>query len=488
MRALIYCRASADPTGRSFSVESQETEDRAWCQREGWEVAGVIVDNDRSASRWAAKEREGYEKVAPALAGTTHGVIHVLVCWESSRANRDLEFYVGLRNLCAEYGVLYAYKGRVYDMASGDDRFSTGMDALVDEREAERARDRTLRGHRLSVTNGTPRGFTPYGYRRVYDPNTGRLQAQVIDPPTAAIIKEITACILRGDTLYAICKDLNGRGVLSPRARHAELVGREASDAAHWTSSIIRNLLARRSLIGIRTHKGQAQRAATWDPILSPADWEKVQAILADPTRARQNGGVAVRYLLSGIAECGVCGAWLRPFTNRGRATYRCDGKSPTSPRGHVTRMREPLDAFVVAYVCALLADPQLAVKMSQRTEGAQSRSSAVAREIADLQVELAQYVKSAAQRRGLAAQAFAQVADDLAAQIEAKERELELVAGIPAVVPEMAGPDAPAKFSAAGLVVQRKVVRALVRVVVHRTTVPGSRTFDASTIQMVGR
>lgn len=492
LRALIYNRASADATGRAFSVDSQDRENHAWCDREDWEVAGTITDNDRSASRWASREREGYTIVRRALAGETHGRVDVLVCWESSRANRDLEFYVELRNLCAETGVLYAYKGRVYDLSTGDDRFATGLDALVDEREAERARERTQRSHRNSVEAGTPRGFAPYGYARTYDAHSGRLLDQIPDPETSAVVQGIVERIIDGDTLYSISQGLNRDGVLTPRARHAQLLGRRVNPDALWTSSIIRNLLHKQSLMGIRTYQGQAQRQGTWDPIVSAADWAQVQAILADPHRARHNGGVKVRYLLSGIAECGVCHAWLRPFTNRGRPTYRCEGASPTSPRGHVSRLRPPLDAYVTQYVCNRLADPALLEAMATRREGAAQRSAEIVREIADLQAELAQYVRSAGQRKGLAAQAFTAVADDLAAQIEARQQELTLAAEVPAVVLELAGPDAPQRWasldrdSERGLHRQRQIVRALVRVVVHRSGARGQRQFDASSVELI--
>ncbi|HVL85053.1 MAG TPA: recombinase family protein, partial [Pseudonocardia sp.] len=59
-RAIIYTRVSSDPSGRRVSVASQEAENRAFCQRQGWTVVDVVTDNDRSASRFAVQQREGY--------------------------------------------------------------------------------------------------------------------------------------------------------------------------------------------------------------------------------------------------------------------------------------------------------------------------------------------------------------------------------------------------------------------------------------------
>jgi hypothetical protein len=57
-RALIYTRVSKDKR-QGRSVEEQETECRRVCEHEGWTIADVLSDNDRSASRYATKTRTG---------------------------------------------------------------------------------------------------------------------------------------------------------------------------------------------------------------------------------------------------------------------------------------------------------------------------------------------------------------------------------------------------------------------------------------------
>src|SRR5688572_5231111 len=98
LRALIYNRVSSDPSGRGLSVASQETENRAYCQREGWRVVAAVTDNDLSASAWATKSRPGFTEVQRRIVA---GDVDVLVCWEASRAYRDLAAYTLLRELCA---------------------------------------------------------------------------------------------------------------------------------------------------------------------------------------------------------------------------------------------------------------------------------------------------------------------------------------------------------------------------------------------------
>lgn len=484
LRALIYNRASADPSGQGLSVTAQERDNRARCEREGWVVVGVITDNDRSASRFAKKVREGYEQLKQATAGDVFGRVDVVVAVESARLNREVDEWTLLRKLCSEHGVLIATGSRIADMTRHEDRFVSGIDALVDERYAEEARERTERGHRTSVRNGTPRGFPGFGYRYVRDLHTGRLIGQERDPDSAPVVEELVARILAGDSLYRIAQSLNERGVPTPMQRIDRWKGR-AVQRPGWSTTMIRHLLTKQSLMGIRTWHGQAMRAGTWDPIVAPDDWRKVQAVLDQ--RRTTGHDTHARTLLSGIAKCGVCGAWMRPLLNRGRNTYVCSGLTHTAPKGHVSRGREQLDAVVTRRVVARLSDPALLEDAARRRSGGAEEASAAAREVADLEAELAQYVFSAASRTGVARAAFEKVVDELAAQIERKQAELVQQADLPRVVLDAAGPDATAVWNAhdGDLEWQRQVVRSLVSVTVHPIRRRGVRAFEVDTIEI---
>jgi site-specific DNA recombinase len=179
LRAAIYTRVSSDRDGRGRSVGQQESACRADCERQGWTVVEVLTDNDRSASRWSRKDRPAYDQLAEILIA---GRADVLVTWEASRAQRDLTAYATLRELCAHHGVKWSYSGRLYDLTDSDDRFSTGIDALVSEREADLTRARILRDVEERAIAGMPHGQLHDGYRIEYDPNTGKPLSRVLDP------------------------------------------------------------------------------------------------------------------------------------------------------------------------------------------------------------------------------------------------------------------------------------------------------------------
>jgi site-specific DNA recombinase len=160
MRAALYCRVSSDPRGTGRSVSEQETECRAVCEREGWEIATVFTDNDRSASRYATKGRPAYEELSRFVAA---GKADVLVTWEASRFQRDLDAYVKLRELCRGLNVLWSYSGRTFDLSRTDDRLTTGLDALLAERESDQTRERVMRAVRANAVAGRPHGKLLYG-------------------------------------------------------------------------------------------------------------------------------------------------------------------------------------------------------------------------------------------------------------------------------------------------------------------------------------
>ncbi len=80
-------------------------------------------------------------------------------------------------------------------------------------------------------------------------------------------------------------------------------------------------------------------------------------AILSDPNRRTSPASSAIKYLLSGIARCGVCGGPMRVLVvgkdGRKQDTYVCkDG-------AHVRRVRQPVEELVTETVLERLSpDP----------------------------------------------------------------------------------------------------------------------------------
>ncbi|MBD8056873.1 recombinase family protein [Rhodococcus ruber] len=337
MRAVIYCRVSSDTSGRGRSVQEQELECRRVCERNGWTVAEVLIDNDMGASRWSKGDnRPAYQRLPDVLQPGD-----VLVYWEPSRTGRDLRTYVDLRDLCADRGVLWSYSGHLLDPSKGEDRFRTGLDALLAEKEAEQVRERVLRAHRANVDAGKAHGRIPYGYKAVRDIDTGKIIDRIPHPEQAPIVQEIVKRMLDGESLWAITRDLNNRGV-------------PTATGGKWRASIVTLMLKRPTYIGMRTHKGKITGKGNWEGIIDPEDFERVQVIISDPRR-RTNPGPEPKHLLSGIAVCGICGAKMHRLKNNGYPAYACSSKN-----GCVYRSVSFADEVVTEIVLERLNNPAM--------------------------------------------------------------------------------------------------------------------------------
>ncbi|NKY18159.1 recombinase family protein [Tsukamurella spumae] len=352
-RAVIYARVSSDRAG-GRSVEEQVSECRTECERHAWPVADVLVDNDVSASRYATKDRPEYARLQALLQPGD-----VLVMWEASRAQRDLKRYVELRDLCARRGVRWSYSGRLYDLSDGDDRFSTGLDALLAEKEAEQTRTRILRAHRANLADGKPHGRVPYGYRIIRDPETGKPVRREPHPGQAPLIAEAARRVLAGQSFASVVRWIA-----------------EQDNSLRWDAAKLRRLLINPTLAGFRVHtevkdgvRGprMIHGRGTWEPILTEDQHNDLVALFA----ARQSGprGVPVKYLVSGIAECGVCGekVW------RGRGGTKKDGSRyevyTCRPGRHAARRLDLVDEAVHEVVEQILTSPAVLAALAETPE-----------------------------------------------------------------------------------------------------------------------
>ena len=444
MRAIIYCRVSSDPKQRGKSVTEQESDCRAIASANGWDVAHVLVDNDRGASRYSTGTRPAYAQLADTLQPGD-----VLVTWEASRAQRDLAAYLDLRELCAQRNVLWCYSGKIHDLSTGDDRFTTGLDALLAEKEVEQSRERILRAVRANVAAGKPHGKLPYGYMIQRDPDTGESLGRIPHPDTAPIVRELVRRVLAGDSLYSLAKDLNARGVPAPRPRRD-------GTPAQWIPVTLRKIIESPTYAGLRVHRGHVVGTGTWEPLITVDEHERLKALLADPARRTQRGSEP-RWLLSGVAICGECEGRITRLNNRGYESYVCrDG-------AHVARKICDVDAYVVELVIRRLESQDLVTEL-----GAEDGEYAAAVEAARaLRQRLDAFADSAADGE-LSPAALARVEAKLLPQIERADARVRRLVRSP-IVAQAAGADARARWEVMSVRDRRDLVRALVEVRICR-------------------
>lgn len=457
--AVIYARVSSDPRGRGRSVADQEAECRAVCDRESWSVARVFVDNDRSASRYSTKARPEFDRLVHHLRS---GKTDVLVTWEASRLQRDLAVYVELRELCRERGVLWSYSGRTYDLSRTDDRLSTGLDALLSERESDMTRERVLRAVRSRAVRGRPHGRLTYGLRRLYDPETGDYRESVPDPEIAPIVVEVFSRVARGDSPTGVARDLTRRGVPTPRT------------SAVWRGSTIRNLIVNRAYLGERRMNGEMVAANAWPSLVDTRTWRTANARLSDPTRPGRRDST-VRALLSGVATCGICNGKLYATNRLGPyPTYSCHD------RRCLGRSMRCLDDYVTGFVITLVDSDD---RIRDQSEDAVEQDTLTV-ELDELRNRLGGFVEAAAAGE-ISPASLAGIEEKLLPKIADVEQTL-VRARHSNDLPDLGGKTLAEVWETLDLAQQRDIIRATVDVVV--LPVGAGKRFDPAGVRTTPR
>lgn len=322
LNAAVYVRISSDPTGRRAGVERQEADCRAYCEAQGWTVARVYVDNDVSAS--SGKQRPAY---AAMLEDARAGRIGAVVAYHLDRLHRrpvELEDFIALAE--ARGLALKTLHGDV-DLSTSSGRLHARIMGSVARHEAERISERTARRHADIAREGKLSGG---GHRAFGYDDDGMTTRE----DEAALVREAASRLLAGGSLRSVVRDWNARGVATVRG-------------GKWSSTVLRQMLGRPRLAGLRSHKGVTY-PGTWPAILDQDTHEALSALLG------RNGGTIGRppvHLLSGIATCGLCrGAMYGK-------TYRSD--RPTAYTclscGKIRVAAAPVESIVAEYVLDVL-------------------------------------------------------------------------------------------------------------------------------------
>jgi DNA invertase Pin-like site-specific DNA recombinase len=350
--AVIYCRASKDRTGAGLSVAGQESDCRDFATAHNLTVRAVYADNDITAS--GKKIRPAYRQM---LADLAEHPGNTVIVWHTDRLHRhlaELEEYIALAE---DNGmVTRAVRAGDLDLATPSGRMVARMLGVVARHELEHMSERRKAGKARAAAAGRWKGGRrPLGYAR---------DGVTVVPDEAAAIVRASADILAGVSLHAVTRSWNARGVLTTTGNR-------------WTPREVSRVLRRPRNAGLMEHQGKVLGTAEWPPIVDEETWRGVCAILSDPAR-KTTPGPERRWLLSGIAECSVCGDGTAVIASKMgghgrpmRPVYRC--RSRQDGRKHIARDVAALDAYVTELALERLRLPDLA----QAVRPARSRNGA---------------------------------------------------------------------------------------------------------------
>lgn len=342
----------------------------------GWTVHRFIIENDlmparngkvRMASAFKRKKiktpsgryelrvvRPGFREV---LDDITTGRVNALLAEDLDRIVRDPRDLEDLLDACEQTGASARSVSGSLTITNGGTEAERSMArvlvAMANKSSADTAR-RVSAGRERHWGESYQGGVRPFGYVAAADTKAHRRNL-IIVPDEAAVIRRAAADILdRGYSLKAVLRWIRDEGV-------------QTSNGGQWNGRTLKQVLTKPAVAGLAAYRGQV-KPAPWPAILERDVWERLRERLASNEAP---GGASTsnepRYLLTGIARCGVCddgttvksnGSGTLRVRPAGRQAGRLTGQQGyecSTKAGHLHRNMARVDAVIEAAVIGYL-------------------------------------------------------------------------------------------------------------------------------------
>jgi DNA invertase Pin-like site-specific DNA recombinase len=449
MRAFVYLRQSLDRAGTGAAVDRQREDCLKLCAERGWEVARTFIDNDVSAS--SRKPRPEYVKMLGALQA---GEAEVLVAWHVDRLTRKITDLEHLIELSQATGLRIATVTGDLDLSTDSGRLVGRILASVARGEVERKGARQKRAQQQAAQQGRPAGGRrAFGYAS---------DGMTVVDTEAQHVRKAYVELLTGSSLNSIARRWNELGLTTTMG-------------GPWRGDNVRAMLQNPRYAGIRTYRGQEVGPAVWPSLVDEDTFRATEALLSMPER-RTTTNTARKYLLPGLALCGVCGATMTTgHTQHGKRIYRCRAAA------HISRKAEPVDELVQAVTVARLSRPDALDLLAEDTttpaaQAAQARAQAIRERLDDLAQGLEEGILTlAAVRRS---------SERLQAELAKVEAELHNAVHVDVLKPLVTARDVEKAWAAYDLAQRRQVIDALMTVTILKPE-QARQDFDPETVRI---
>lgn len=478
-RAAIYTRISRDAEGLALGVERQRQDLEVLATERGLEVVARYEDNDVGASTRSRKPRPSYRQL---IADAERGGFDLVLAYTSSRLTRRPRENEDLIELAERRGVRFVYRNSPsFDLNTADGRNVARILASNDAAESERIGERVQRRAKQRAEAGEWHGGRPpCGYRFVRDA-ADRVVGMEVDEPRAAVLREMAQRVLDGDSLYAMCRDLNRRGLRTPpNAKDPE--------GSMWRSQGLKRALTSPAVVGMREYDGETHKG-TWAAILDVDTWQLVRDVLLDPERTDPTRSwvrdTSRKRALSGLLVCGshhddgkACGKALVSQPIKGVPSMICHRHS-TGGCGHLRINYEPVERRVVRQLVERLNTDAVRAALADADTDNSDEEARLRHAIREDQRRLRKLEDDLVDEV-LSREAFRRQQDRLNQRIETARRALGALAGRRRAASVATGADLEARLAEATVEQQRALLSEFIgRVVIkpHPVGVPTNVT-----------
>lgn len=339
LSAVGYARISKDDTLEGRGVARQTEDVAAVCEREGWQLTEVLVDNDISASRYSKKPRPGYARL---MALIEAGAVDRAVVYDVDRLLRQPRQLEDLIDLCEKrngaFG-LHNVNGEL-DLVTASGRFVARMLVAKAAMESDDMSRRLRRSFDQKAAEGRPHGARAFGY----EPD-----GMTVRESEAELLREAAADVLAGASLNTIARRWNDLGVLTPQR------------SKQWSGTVVRAVLTNPRQAGLRVHRREVVGPAAWPAILDRVTHERLVSRLSTPRQRTPPR----RTPFTGLIRSAETLLPLDRDVVRGRPTYRAHNR-PGRMAGNLAIAAEPLEALILETMFSAIESGDLLARIAR--------------------------------------------------------------------------------------------------------------------------
>ena len=298
MKAAAYARYSTDRQTDN-SIAYQLNGIREYCKKENIEIIHAYTDEAQTGTN---ADREGFDRLCN---DAQIGLFDTVVIYDIQRGSRDVADWFIFRKEMYKLGVkVLSPNAQIGDLLNPDDFLLELLNVGLGQREVLATRQKVIAGQTARAKEGVfLGGIAPLGYDIVD-------QQYVINEREAKIVRTIFTMYASGKSYGDIVDALKdergkrgqhfGKNSLSSILRNDRYTGLYT-----WNR---RNVKQMRKWAGGGPNPNIVQIEGIIPRIIDERLWERVQMRLKDRKR-NAAAGAKREYLLSGLIECGECGA-----------------------------------------------------------------------------------------------------------------------------------------------------------------------------------
>lgn len=359
-KVAIYVRVSTTSQAEEgYSIDEQIAKLKSYCDIKDWTLYKVYRDAGFSGSNI---KRPGLQSLIADAKNKHFDTVLVYKLDRLSRSQKDTLYLI--EEVFIKQDISFFSLQENFDTSTAFGKAMIGLLAVFAQLEREQIKERMQLGKlgRAKAGKSMMWARTSYGY--IYNKETSNV---IINPAEAEIVKIIYTEYLAGRSITKLKDYLNEQG-LNTKTRP-------------WYYRAIHMILSNPVYAGYNQYMGQLFKG-DHQPIISKEDYDRTQEELKrrQIKAAEMNNNprpFRAKYMLSGLARCGYCGAPLRiemtakRKTDGGR-TYRYSCMNRTAKRTIGPTVynngkkcesglyyREDLEKYVLNEVAKLQHDPE---------------------------------------------------------------------------------------------------------------------------------